>query len=143
MFSSDLQIPYSHLCLKKCFRVCQTRCCHGNHILHVQVNVVSWPRDLYDNPQSGMAGVLITFSDISCLCLETLSFKYFIVQEKVKHKTQVDGASEPSCKEHSFITNASDIRQMQDGLLSLLDEFNSGKLQAFGMTKIIFVLYSN
>ncbi|XP_063967242.1 coiled-coil domain-containing protein 28B-like isoform X2 [Lytechinus pictus] len=52
-------------------------------------------------------------------------------QEKSKHKTVVDGAMEAGCKEHSFITNASDIRQMQNGLLNLLEEFNSGKLQAF------------
>lgn len=51
--------------------------------------------------------------------------------EKQKHKTVVDGPIEPGCKEHSFITNASDIRQMQNGLLNLLEEFNSGKLQAF------------
>ncbi|XP_072180368.1 uncharacterized protein [Diadema setosum] len=52
-------------------------------------------------------------------------------QDKLKHKTQVDGNLEGGCKEHSFITNAYDIRQMQDGLLNLLEEFNSGKLQAF------------
>ena len=36
------------------------------------------------------------------------------------------------CKEHSFLTDVADVRMMEQGLLQLLDDFHSGKLQAFG-----------
>ncbi|CAH1798671.1 unnamed protein product [Owenia fusiformis] len=36
------------------------------------------------------------------------------------------------CQEHSFLTDVADVRQMEQGLLQLLDDFHSGKLQAFG-----------
>ncbi|XP_033635215.1 coiled-coil domain-containing protein 28B-like [Asterias rubens] len=35
------------------------------------------------------------------------------------------------CKEHSFITNVDDVQNMQDGLLQLMREFETGKLSAF------------
>jgi len=35
--------------------------------------------------------------------------------------------------EHSFLTDVADVRQMEQGLLQLLDDFHQGKLQAFGM----------
>lgn len=38
------------------------------------------------------------------------------------------------CKEHSFLTDVADVRVMEQGLLQLLDDFHSGKLQAFGGT---------
>ena len=34
--------------------------------------------------------------------------------------------------EHSFLTDVADVRQMEQGLLQLLDDFHQGKLQAFG-----------
>ncbi|XP_027865934.1 coiled-coil domain-containing protein 28A [Xiphophorus couchianus] len=34
--------------------------------------------------------------------------------------------------QHSFLTDVSDVQEMEKGLLSLLDDFHSGKLQAFG-----------
>ncbi|MBN3279542.1 CC28B protein, partial [Polyodon spathula] len=34
--------------------------------------------------------------------------------------------------QHSFLTDVSDVREMEGGLLSLLSDFHSGKLQAFG-----------
>ncbi|XP_029646326.1 coiled-coil domain-containing protein 28A isoform X1 [Octopus sinensis] len=37
------------------------------------------------------------------------------------------------CKEHSFLTDVADVRMMEQGLLQLLDDFHSGKLQAFGV----------
>ena len=37
--------------------------------------------------------------------------------------------------EHSFITDVADVRQMEQGLLQLLDDFHLGKLQAFGWFK--------
>ncbi|XP_034030506.1 coiled-coil domain-containing protein 28A isoform X2 [Thalassophryne amazonica] len=34
--------------------------------------------------------------------------------------------------QHSFLTDVSDVQKMEKGLLSLLNDFHSGKLQAFG-----------
>ena len=36
------------------------------------------------------------------------------------------------CAEHSFLTDVADVREMEQGLLQLLQDFHSGKLQAFG-----------
>ncbi|XP_070568874.1 coiled-coil domain-containing protein 28B-like [Ptychodera flava] len=36
------------------------------------------------------------------------------------------------CKEHVFLTDVADVRQMETGLLQMLDDFHSGRLQAFG-----------
>lgn len=50
--------------------------------------------------------------------------------------------------QHSFLTDVSDVQEMENGLLSLLNDFHSGKLQAFGnldLTRahIIRQMYSN
>lgn len=37
--------------------------------------------------------------------------------------------------QHSFLTDVSDVQEMENGLLSLLNDFHSGKLQAFGNLK--------
>jgi len=42
------------------------------------------------------------------------------------------GGSNRPCREHSFLTDVADVRQMEQGLLQLLEDFHSGKLQAFG-----------
>ena len=42
------------------------------------------------------------------------------------------------CKEHSFITNVDDIQNMQDGLLKLMRDFETGKLSAFGEIMNLF-----
>ena len=34
--------------------------------------------------------------------------------------------------EHTFLTDVADVRQMEQSLLQLLDDFHLGKLQAFG-----------
>lgn len=39
--------------------------------------------------------------------------------------------------QHSFLTDVSDVREMEGGLLNLLNDFHSGKLQAFGNTQIL------
>lgn len=39
--------------------------------------------------------------------------------------------------QHSFLTDVSDVREMEGGLLNLLNDFHSGKLQAFGKTTSI------
>ena len=47
------------------------------------------------------------------------------------------------CKEHSFLTDVADVRVMEQGLLQLLEDFHSGKLQAFGnKTNKPYYLYS-
>ncbi|MGH0178093.1 UNVERIFIED_CONTAM: hypothetical protein FKN15_076438 [Acipenser sinensis] len=38
--------------------------------------------------------------------------------------------------QHSFLTDVSDVREMEGGLLSLLNDFHSGKLQAFGKARV-------
>ncbi|EDO38844.1 predicted protein, partial [Nematostella vectensis] len=34
--------------------------------------------------------------------------------------------------EHSFLTDRTDVKQMERGLLELMDDFNHGRLHAFG-----------
>ncbi|XP_058468377.1 coiled-coil domain-containing protein 28A isoform X2 [Solea solea] len=41
------------------------------------------------------------------------------------------GQAAPSIQ-HSFLTDVSDVQEMEKGLLGLLNDFHSGKLQAFG-----------
>ncbi|KAH3736735.1 coiled-coil domain-containing protein 28B-like isoform X1 [Dreissena polymorpha] len=44
--------------------------------------------------------------------------------------------SQRPCKEHSFLTDVADVRVMEQGLLQLLEDFHSGKIQAFGGTNM-------
>jgi hypothetical protein len=48
-----------------------------------------------------------------------------------KKKTLVASVQRP-CQTHSFHTDAAEVQQMETVLLKLLDDFNSGKLRAFG-----------
>ena len=48
-----------------------------------------------------------------------------------------DICCEQSLVHHSFISDITDVRQMENTLLTLLEDFHSGKLQAFG--KIFFL----
>ncbi|XP_072036528.1 uncharacterized protein [Amphiura filiformis] len=51
---------------------------------------------------------------------------------KAKRKTKnAELDLDRPCKEHSFITDINDVRNMQEGLLKLLDDFDSGRVQAF------------
>uniref|UniRef100_A0A3P8NL86 Coiled-coil domain containing 28B n=1 Tax=Astatotilapia calliptera TaxID=8154 RepID=A0A3P8NL86_ASTCA len=45
--------------------------------------------------------------------------------------------------QHSFLTDVSDVREMEGGLLNLLNDFHSGKLQAFGKVKYAPLSSSN
>ncbi|XP_034464641.1 coiled-coil domain-containing protein 28A [Hippoglossus hippoglossus] len=45
--------------------------------------------------------------------------------------TQNQGQGAPIIQ-HSFLTDVSDVQEMEKGLLGLLNDFHSGKLQAFG-----------
>ncbi|XP_053317019.1 coiled-coil domain-containing protein 28A [Spea bombifrons] len=52
---------------------------------------------------------------------------------KEKSKSQGEGKGAASAPiQHSFLTDVSDVQEMEKGLLSLLNDFHSGKLQAFG-----------
>ncbi|XP_051283390.1 coiled-coil domain-containing protein 28A [Dicentrarchus labrax] len=60
------------------------------------------------------------------------------VRDKSKHHlglgakaNQSQGQAAPTIQ-HSFLTDVSDVQEMENGLLSLLNDFHSGKLQAFG-----------
>ncbi|XP_059128684.1 coiled-coil domain-containing protein 28A isoform X3 [Peromyscus eremicus] len=52
---------------------------------------------------------------------------------KEKNRPQAEGKGTQSTPiQHSFLTDVSDVQEMERGLLSLLNDFHSGKLQAFG-----------
>ncbi|KAI8791599.1 coiled-coil domain-containing protein 28A [Biomphalaria glabrata] len=55
----------------------------------------------------------------------------------VKDKLQQGhkGSVSRPVKEHTFLTDVADVRTMEHGLLQLLNDFHSGKLQAFGNTE--------
>ncbi|XP_044044510.1 coiled-coil domain-containing protein 28A [Siniperca chuatsi] len=60
------------------------------------------------------------------------------VRDKPRHHvglggkaSQSQGQAAPTIQ-HSFLTDVSDVQEMENGLLSLLNDFHSGKLQAFG-----------
>ncbi|XP_034007287.1 coiled-coil domain-containing protein 28A [Trematomus bernacchii] len=59
------------------------------------------------------------------------------VRDKPRHpgvggkSNQKQGHAAPIIQ-HSFLTDVSDVQEMENGLLSLLNDFHSGKLQAFG-----------
>ncbi|KAG8510846.1 Coiled-coil domain-containing protein 28A, partial [Galemys pyrenaicus] len=54
----------------------------------------------------------------------------------MKEKTRPQGGEGKGAQstpiQHSFLTDVSDVQEMERGLLSLLNDFHSGKLQAFG-----------
>ncbi|XP_057617459.1 coiled-coil domain-containing protein 28A [Chionomys nivalis] len=54
-----------------------------------------------------------------------------VVKEKNKPPGEGKGAQSTPIQ-HSFLTDVSDVQEMERGLLSLLNDFHSGKLQAFG-----------
>lgn len=47
-------------------------------------------------------------------------------------KTNQNQCQSAPIVQHSFLTDVSDVQEMEKGLLSLLNDFHSGKLQAFG-----------
>ncbi|KAG7466507.1 hypothetical protein MATL_G00165470 [Megalops atlanticus] len=54
------------------------------------------------------------------------------VREKPRPQGQTGKSSQTAPIQHSFLTDVSDVQEMEKGLLSLLNDFHSGKLQAFG-----------
>ncbi|KTF92727.1 hypothetical protein cypCar_00027743, partial [Cyprinus carpio] len=54
------------------------------------------------------------------------------VQNKPRPQSQSGKSNQSARIQHSFLTDVSDVQEMEKGLLSLLNDFHSGKLQAFG-----------
>ncbi|KAM4624852.1 coiled-coil domain-containing protein 28B isoform 2-T2 [Polymixia lowei] len=50
---------------------------------------------------------------------------------KAPHPAGPSKVVQSSPLQHSFLTDVSDVREMEGGLLNLLNDFHSGKLQAF------------
>ncbi|XP_078413591.1 coiled-coil domain-containing protein 28A isoform X1 [Cetorhinus maximus] len=55
-----------------------------------------------------------------------------VVKEKPKPQSIAGKSTQSAPIQHSFLTDVSDVKEMERGLLSLLTDFHSGKLQAFG-----------
>ncbi|XP_066866997.1 coiled-coil domain-containing protein 28A isoform X2 [Kogia breviceps] len=56
-----------------------------------------------------------------------------VTKEKAKPQGgEGKGGAQSTPIQHSFLTDVSDVQEMERGLLSLLNDFHSGKLQAFG-----------
>ncbi|TFK09052.1 coiled-coil domain-containing protein 28A [Terrapene carolina triunguis] len=54
------------------------------------------------------------------------------IKEKAKPPGGEGKGAQAAPIQHSFLTDVSDVQEMERGLLSLLNDFHSGKLQAFG-----------
>lgn len=50
----------------------------------------------------------------------------------VKETERSQVKATPKIQEHSFLTDRTDVKQMEKGLLDLMHDFNHGKLHAFG-----------
>ncbi|KAM6180903.1 coiled-coil domain-containing protein 28A [Erethizon dorsatum] len=55
-----------------------------------------------------------------------------VTKEKTKPQGGEGKGAQSTPIQHSFLTDVSDVQEMERGLLSLLNDFHSGKLQAFG-----------
>lgn len=55
-----------------------------------------------------------------------------VIKEKAKPPGGEAKGAQAAPIQHSFLTDVSDVQEMERGLLSLLNDFHSGKLQAFG-----------
>ncbi|RXN19116.1 epithelial cell-transforming sequence 2 oncogene-like protein [Labeo rohita] len=54
------------------------------------------------------------------------------MRDKPRPQSQSGKSNQSAPIQHSFLTDVSDVQEMEKGLLSLLNDFHSGKLQAFG-----------
>ncbi|XP_027628698.1 coiled-coil domain-containing protein 28A isoform X2 [Tupaia chinensis] len=54
-----------------------------------------------------------------------------VMKEKTKPQAGEGKGAQSTPIQHSFLTDVSDVQEMERGLLSLLNDFHSGKLQAF------------
>lgn len=51
------------------------------------------------------------------------------------------GGSAGTPLQHSFLTEVTDVYEMEGGLLNLLNDFHSGRLQAFGKSRSRVLLW--
>ncbi|XP_040584311.1 coiled-coil domain-containing protein 28A isoform X2 [Mesocricetus auratus] len=58
--------------------------------------------------------------------------RQLVMKEKNKPPGGEGKGAQATPIQHSFLTDVSDVQEMERGLLSLLNDFHSGKLQAFG-----------
>ncbi|XP_061745193.1 coiled-coil domain-containing protein 28A isoform X2 [Nerophis ophidion] len=70
-----------------------------------------------------------------------------VVRDKSKHQpgqgvrpSSTQNQAAPTIQ-HSFLTDVSDVQEMENGLLSLLNDFHSGKLQAFD-AKVLHLVFT-
>lgn len=64
-----------------------------------------------------------------------------VTKEKAKPQGGEGKGAQSTPIQHSFLTDVSDVQEMERGLLSLLNDFHSGKLQAFGNPQCFFPLF--
>ncbi|XP_053310733.1 coiled-coil domain-containing protein 28B [Spea bombifrons] len=55
-----------------------------------------------------------------------------VIKERLRPSAACEGVTPGPSLQHSFLTDVSHVCEMEGGLLSLLNDFHSGKLQAFG-----------
>lgn len=63
------------------------------------------------------------------------SFKGKEPKEKRK-LARTDGSPQASLQRHSFLTDPSEVKKMEKDLLNLMEDFNEGRLHAFGRQSI-------
>lgn len=61
---------------------------------------------------------------------------YLEVESNLDAQTN-SGFDERTLKHHSFVSEVPDVRHMERALLGLLEDFQSGKLKAFGKHSLI------
>lgn len=88
--------------------------------------------------------IYLIFVGFSFFVFFPFYFRIFFVELE----TNVDAKSNTgfdmrSLKHHSFITEVPDVRHMERALLGLLDDFQSGKLKAFGMDRLAIAINFN
>ncbi|NXJ04491.1 CC28B protein, partial [Odontophorus gujanensis] len=84
-------------------------------------------------PAPGRASQLLPTSKSTsfALPLPTLPSQHARPRRASKERVRA-GAARGVPLQHSFLTEVSDVCEMEGGLLGLLSDFHSGKLQAFG-----------
>lgn len=75
----------------------------------------------------------VCFYNRYVLCHSVFCFLCVFILRNTKPKQQgPSGKGQTGPVQHAFLTDVSDVQEMEKGLLSLLNDFHSGKLQAFG-----------
>lgn len=87
-----------------------------------------------------LSGSALGETRLSCLSVRTewrrVAFVWCRANKEKPRAPQPGGVSGAAAVgtplQHSFLTDVSDVYEMEGGLLNLLNDFHSGKLQAFG-----------